>query len=120
VQFDVADFVPQRLKVTLTAETKIVHPGETLKVRSDSRFLYGAPASGLSGEGTAKIQADSDPFPDFKLYQFGRVDDTFAVRRRADDRAGNRCHRFDRGDGSGRRSRRYHLAVEGGGDDLDP
>ncbi|MEI9991886.1 MAG: alpha-2-macroglobulin [Rhizomicrobium sp.] len=78
VQFDVADFVPQRLKVTLTPETKVVKPGEDIKVRADSRFLYGAPASGLSGEGTAKIEADGTPFPEFKEYQFGRVDDTFS------------------------------------------
>ncbi len=64
VQFDVADFVPQRLKVTLTPETKVVKPGDTIKVRADSRFLYGAPASGLSGEGAAKIEADPTPFPD--------------------------------------------------------
>jgi hypothetical protein len=79
VQFDVADFVPQRLKVTLTAETAVVHPGEEIKVRADSRFLYGAPASGLSGDGTAKIQVDPDPFPEFKDYQFGRIDDTFSA-----------------------------------------
>ncbi|MEI9996998.1 MAG: alpha-2-macroglobulin [Rhizomicrobium sp.] len=79
VQFDVADFVPQRLKVTLTPETKVVHSGEDIKIRAESRFLYGAPASGLSGEGTAKIQADSNPYPAFSDYQFGRVDDTFAA-----------------------------------------
>ncbi|HJW41428.1 MAG TPA: MG2 domain-containing protein, partial [Rhizomicrobium sp.] len=79
VQFDVADFVPQRLKVTLTPETKVVHPGEEIKVRADSRFLYGAPASGLSGDGTAKVQVDGNPFPEFKDYQFGRIDDTFSA-----------------------------------------
>jgi hypothetical protein len=78
VQFDVADFVPQRLKVTLTPETKVAHSGEDIRVRAESRFLYGAPASGLSGEGTAKITVDPNPYPAFKDYQFGRVDDTFS------------------------------------------
>jgi uncharacterized protein YfaS (alpha-2-macroglobulin family) len=78
VQFDVADFVPQRLKVTLTPVTRIVHTGEDIRVRAESRFLYGAPASGLSGEGTAKIQVDYQPYPQFKEYQFGRADDTFS------------------------------------------
>ncbi len=78
VQFDVADFVPQRLKVTLTPETKVVHTGEDIRVRVESRFLYGAPASGLSGEGTAKITIDSNPYPEFSDYQFGRMDDTFS------------------------------------------
>ena len=78
VQFNVADFVPQRLKVTLTPESKVVHTGEDIKVRAESRFLYGAPASGLTGEGTAKITVDGNPYPEFSDYQFGRVDDHFA------------------------------------------
>ncbi len=78
VQFDVADFVPQRLKVTLTAEEKVLHANTDFHVKTESRFLYGAPASGLSGEGEARITTDSDPFPEFSKYQFGRVDDTFA------------------------------------------
>ncbi|HWA30285.1 MAG TPA: MG2 domain-containing protein, partial [Rhizomicrobium sp.] len=78
VQFDVADFVPQRLKVTLTAEEKVLHPDTDFHVKAESRFLYGAPASGLSGEGTAKISADGNPFPAFSKYQFGRVDDSFS------------------------------------------
>ena len=78
VQFDVADFVPQRLKVTLTPEEKVLHPGADMHVRIESRFLYGAPASGLSGEGEARITADDNPYPQFKTYQFGRVDDSFS------------------------------------------
>src|SRR6201999_2342030 len=62
VQFDVQDFVPQKLKVTLTAETKIGHPNSDIVVKAETRFLYGAPGSGLSGEGEARIVADSDPF----------------------------------------------------------
>ena len=77
VQFDVADFVPQRLKVSLTPETRIAHANQDIRIRAESRFLYGAPASGLSGEGTAKIVVDAAPFPAFKTYQFGRVDDNF-------------------------------------------
>ena len=78
VQFDVADFVPQRLKVTLTAEEKVLHPSSDFHVKAESRFLYGAPASGLSGDGDAKITADATPYPEFSKYQFGRVDDSFS------------------------------------------
>ena len=78
VEFDVADFVPQRLKVTLTPVEKILHANSDMHVRAESRFLYGAPASGLSGEGEARITTDPDPYPDFSLYQFGRVDDPFS------------------------------------------
>ncbi|HEV2563332.1 MAG TPA: alpha-2-macroglobulin [Rhizomicrobium sp.] len=78
VQFDVADFVPQRLKVTLTPEETVLHPNTDLHVRAESRFLYGAPAAGLSGEGETRIVSDATPFPDYAHYQFGRVDDTFS------------------------------------------
>lgn len=78
VQFDVQDFVPQKLKVTLTAETKAVKPGETIKVKAESRFLYGAPASGLTGEGEARITVDPTPFDAYKGWQFGRMDDKFS------------------------------------------
>ena len=78
VQFDVADFVPQRLKVTLTAQEKIAHPNADFHIRAESRFLYGAPAAGLSGDGEARISADPKPFPDYAKYQFGRMDDTFS------------------------------------------
>lgn len=77
VQFDVADFVPQRLKVTLTPEEKILHPGEDMHVKAESRFLYGAPASGLSGEGEARITHDENPFPALTGYSFGRIEDKF-------------------------------------------
>src|SRR5215469_722431 len=77
-QFDVQDFVPQRLKVALTPVEKVLRPNSDLHVHVDSRFLYGAPASSLSGEGEAKITTDDNPFPAFSLYQFGRVDDSFS------------------------------------------
>ncbi|MDE2133460.1 MAG: alpha-2-macroglobulin family protein [Alphaproteobacteria bacterium] len=78
VQFDVQDFVPQKLKVALTVETKTVKPGGEIKVRADSRFLYGAPASGLSAEAEARISADPTPFDNYAGWQFGRVDDSFS------------------------------------------
>jgi uncharacterized protein YfaS (alpha-2-macroglobulin family) len=78
VQFDVADFVPQRLKVTLTALDKSIKPGGDFHVRVESRFLYGAPASGLSGDGEATIAADAAPYPEYHGFQFGRVDDSFS------------------------------------------
>ena len=78
VQFDVADFVPQRLKLALTAIDKSIRPGADFKVRVQSDFLYGAPAAGLGGDGEATISADANPYPAFGGFQFGRIDDTFA------------------------------------------
>jgi uncharacterized protein YfaS (alpha-2-macroglobulin family) len=78
VQFDVADFVPQRLKVALTPQETVLHPNMDMHIRAESRFLYGAPASGLSGEGEARITTDPNPYPQFATYHFGRMDDTFS------------------------------------------
>ena len=78
VQFDVADFVPQRLKVVLTPQEHVLHPNMDVHIRAESRFLYGAPASGLSGEGEARITSDPDPYPQYATYHFGRMDDTFS------------------------------------------
>ena len=78
VQFDVADFVPQRLKVTLAAKEKSISPGGDFHVRAEARFLYGAPASNLSGDGEATIAADPNPWPGYRGYRFGRMDDSFS------------------------------------------
>ena len=78
VQFDVADFVPQRLKVTLTGLEKSIKPGGDFHIRAESRFLYGAPAGDLSGDGEAGIASDAAPYPQYRQYQFGRMDDSFS------------------------------------------
>ncbi|HEY1613940.1 MAG TPA: alpha-2-macroglobulin [Rhizomicrobium sp.] len=78
VQFDVADFVPQRLKVTLTPRQPVLQAGSDFHIGVESRFLYGAPASGLSGEAEARVTADANPWPAYSLYQFGRIEDSFS------------------------------------------
>lgn len=78
VQFDVADFVPQKLKVTLDAQQKSLSPNADINIKATARFLYGAPASGLTGEADARITADPNPFPKYAQYQFGRMDDAFS------------------------------------------
>ncbi len=63
VTFDVQDFVPERLSVKLTPEAPFYRPGDEVKVDVEGRFLYGAPASGMAGEGELRLSVDSDPFP---------------------------------------------------------
>ncbi len=80
VAFDVQDFVPQKLKVELKPTQKILRPGATATIDVTGRFLYGAPAAGLGGEGTLTITTDSTPFADvapLKGFRFGKVDETF-------------------------------------------
>ncbi len=75
VQFDVQDFVPQQLEVTLIAASKTLRPGQKIQATLDGRFLYGAPAAGLHGEASVRVVRDPTPVADAPGYQFGLVDE---------------------------------------------
>jgi uncharacterized protein YfaS (alpha-2-macroglobulin family) len=71
-EFSVEDFVPQRLKLALTADKeKPLKIGDPVSVAVDSRFLYGAPAAELDGEAEMKIVADPLAFPSLPGFRFG-------------------------------------------------
>jgi hypothetical protein len=79
--FSVEDFVPQRLEVTLDVDEKeAMLPDEPRPVMVKSRFLYGAPASGLGVEAEARLRLDPNPFPDFSAYRYGPADGKFDER----------------------------------------
>ncbi len=72
MSFSVEDFVPQRLAVDTDAQaTRPLVAGETRAVNITARFLYGAPGAGLQTQGEARIQADPNPFPQYKDYRWG-------------------------------------------------
>jgi uncharacterized protein YfaS (alpha-2-macroglobulin family) len=74
VQFLVEDFVPDRIEFDMTSDTEIVAPGETAEVRVEGRYLYGAPAAGLSLEGEIRISARRER-EGFRNYVFGLADE---------------------------------------------
>lgn len=79
--FAVEDFVPQRLAVDIEMDEKSpIRPGDTRDITVASRYLYGAPASGLPVEAEARLRLDPNPFPDFAAYRFGPVDGRFQER----------------------------------------
>ncbi|HEY3948923.1 alpha-2-macroglobulin [Phenylobacterium sp.] len=81
VSFQVEDFVPQRLAVTLAAEPeRPVVNGETRPVQVAARFLYGAVAASLPVRSEARVIADPNPFPAFKDYRFGDQQKPFAEK----------------------------------------
>ncbi|MGC1302673.1 MAG: alpha-2-macroglobulin, partial [Caulobacteraceae bacterium] len=72
VSFEVQDFAPQRLAVTVTGDAgRAVIAGEARKINVNARFLYGAPGSGLQAQTEARIAPDSDPFPQYKDFRWG-------------------------------------------------
>ncbi|WOI53105.1 alpha-2-macroglobulin [Parvularcula sp. LCG005] len=77
--FSVEDFVPQRVELTLTADTeKPILNGDPRMISARARFLYGAPGAGLIVDGTARVQRDPSPFKDWSGYQFGLHDEQFS------------------------------------------
>ncbi len=76
--FDVQDFVPERLEVSLDSKADFLRPGDAVDVAVTARYLYDAPGKGLDGEATMRIAPDSRPFKDFAEYSFTKVDDRFS------------------------------------------
>ena len=73
-QFLVEDFVPDRIEFDLSSDEQEIALGEAAEITVDGRFLYGAPASGLSLEGELAISTlrEWEAFPG---YHFGLGDE---------------------------------------------
>ncbi len=74
--FAVQDFVPQVLGVTLAADKPFILPGGGGAATLTGRFLYGAPAAGLHGDGSLRVLADPSPVPGVAGYVFGLASET--------------------------------------------
>ena len=68
--FRVDAFVPDRMAVELTTAGPIV-PGKPYNLPLTARFLYGAPASNLTGSGTLILEADPNPPAALAGYRIG-------------------------------------------------
>lgn len=73
-QFLVEDFVPDRIEFDLSSDKQEIALGEPATVTVDGRFLYGAPAAGLSLEGDLVVSTlrEWEAFPG---YFFGLEDE---------------------------------------------
>lgn len=81
LSFSVEDFVPQRIKLELDSAAKALAPGETIAVKARGRFLYGAPAALLNTQAEIVLRVDPEPYPAFKNYQFGLVQESYEAER---------------------------------------
>ncbi|MQW87117.1 alpha-2-macroglobulin family protein [Sinorhizobium saheli] len=73
-QFLVDDFVPDRTEFELTSAAKAIEVGTPIEVAVDGRFLYGAPAAGLTLEGEVSVKPTREAEA-FKGYFFGLADE---------------------------------------------
>lgn len=77
ISFEVEDFVPARLELRLTPQGAAFSGKTPLAVEADAQYLYGAAGSGLSAEANVSVRAADDPFPTYKGFRFGLVDENF-------------------------------------------
>ncbi|WP_025886269.1 alpha-2-macroglobulin family protein [Asaia prunellae] len=74
----VQDFVPQTIAVDIKPAKEVLIEGEKLQIALEGRYLYGAPAAHLHGEGLVRILRDEAPVPGAKDYVFGLQTQSFS------------------------------------------
>lgn len=74
----VQDFVPQTIAVDAKPGKNVLIEGEKLSVALEGRYLYGAPAAHLHGEGLVRILRDEEPVPGLKDFVFGLATQNFS------------------------------------------
>ncbi|OJW21748.1 MAG: hypothetical protein BGO51_18345 [Rhodospirillales bacterium 69-11] len=77
-EFRVDAFVPDRMAVEFGASPGPIVPGKPYSLPVTARFLYGAPAAGLTGQAQMRLVVDPAPFPVLAGYAVGLVDETYA------------------------------------------
>jgi len=73
-KFLVEDFVPDRIEFDLSSDMEEIALGEEAEISVDGRFLYGAPAAGLSLEGEIAVSTVRE-WESFPGYFFGLEDE---------------------------------------------
>lgn len=73
--FLVEDYIPDRIAFELVSKTASVDPAQGLLLSVDGRYLFGAPGAGLDLEASVAIAANDTPFPAWKDYRFGLMDE---------------------------------------------
>jgi alpha-2-macroglobulin len=81
VRFQVEDFVPERLEMTLKAQSPSLAAKTPSAVEVAGRFLYGAPAADLRVTGELVLRMNMRPFEQYEGYEFGLVQEEFRPRR---------------------------------------
>lgn len=79
--FHVEDFMPERMKLVLSAEDKLLTTGKKLIVAAKGDYLYGAPASGNKLTAVRTVSVNRHPLEAFKDYYFGDPADDKLVSR---------------------------------------
>lgn len=80
VSFLVEDFQPDRIEIELDAGDAVVSPDATADIAVTGRYLYGAPAGGLTTEGEI-VLSRTRALEGFPGFEFGLADEEFENSR---------------------------------------
>lgn len=80
VSFQVEDFVPQRIRATLKTDADWIETGTQTEFLLQANFLYGPPASDLKSETRVQINRNPRPYPNYKDFSFGLIQDDFYAK----------------------------------------
>jgi hypothetical protein len=75
--FRVDAFVPERMEVEAGPLPPALVAGQPARIPVAARFLYGAPAAGLSGMAELRLVPDPEPFEAWRGWSFGLADESF-------------------------------------------
>jgi len=81
-EFRVDAFVPDRMAVDLGPVPGPLAAGQKFDLPVTGRFLYGAPAAGLSGTASWKLLVDENPFPALAGFRIGLVGENYVPTSR--------------------------------------
>ncbi len=73
--FNVEDFLPERLALELKASEQPLAPDSELEIDVTGRYLYGAPASGNLVSGQIYVRPSREAVAKLPGYQFGNIDE---------------------------------------------
>lgn len=73
--FHVEEFLPERMKLTLTSNQEFLTPEEKFYIDVAGQYLYGAPAAGNDASAQITVKAKRELFDDLKGFEFGDIQD---------------------------------------------
>jgi len=76
LDFDVQDFMPQKLRVEASSAAEQITPDKPLSASIQADFLYGAPGADLPVEASVSLEVDRTPFENLKRFRFDQAGDT--------------------------------------------
>jgi uncharacterized protein YfaS (alpha-2-macroglobulin family) len=78
--FQVEEFMPDRIKVTVTPDRDTYQPGEECQIKVEGVNLFGPPAAGRRTEVKLRLEAADFKPPAYASYRFGDPDRSFVAK----------------------------------------